>query len=104
MSIFYCFFLSLGPEMLSAIIEQHVNLAANQSENGKLSKVPKLLFFLFVLIVGKRKQSDSTKKELMFLSFYMTGGREGRMKVGHQVEDFIKSCTFGGLECEIDDG
>ena len=27
-----------------------------------------------------------------------------RMLVGHQLENFVKSCTFGGLECAIDDG
>ena len=36
---FHFCFVSAGPKMLSSIIEQHVNLAANESKKGKLSKV-----------------------------------------------------------------
>ena len=86
--------------MLSTIIEQHVKLAANESKQGKMSKV----LVQFCLVLGIKKQSDSTQRELMFLIYYMYGGMEGRMKVGHQVKDFIKSCTFGGLECVVDNG
>ena len=35
----------------------------------------------------------------MFLYTYMSGGIGPRVSVGHQLQDFIKSCTFGGLEC-----
>ena len=84
--------------MLSAIIEQHANLAANESKKGKMSKV--LVYFCRAL--GIKKQSDSTQRELMFLIYYVSGGMEGRMMVGHQARDFIKSCTFGGLECVVD--
>ena len=84
--------------MLSAIIEQHANLAANESKKDKLSKV----LFYFCLVAGK--ESDSTQRELMFLISYMYGGMEGRMKLGHQARDFIKSCNFGGLECVVDNG
>ena len=86
--------------MLSTIIEQYAKLAANESHKGKMSKV----LVHFCLALGIKKQSDSTQRELMFLIYYMYGGMEGRMKVGHQVKDFIKSCTFGGLECEMDNG
>merc|ERR1712012_238976 len=34
----------------------------------------------------------------------MRVGMKGRMLVGHWLENFVKSCTFGGLECAIDDG
>ena len=84
--------------MLSAIIEQHANLAANESKKGKLSKV----LFYFCLVA--EKESDSTQRELMFLIYYMSQGMQGRIMVGHQVKDFIKSCTFGGLECVVDNG
>ena len=94
----HCSFISAGPEMLSTIIEQHANLAANEAKKGKMSKV----LFYFCLVAGK--ESDSTQRELMFLISYISGEMEGRMKVGHQLKDFIKSCTFGGLECVVDNG
>ena len=49
----HLWFLSAGPEMLSAIIEQHVNLAANESEKGKLSTQ-----FLFIFALLKEKGSS----------------------------------------------
>ena len=49
-------------------------------------------------------QLQSTQRELEFLQFYMSVGIASRAFVGHQLNDFIKSCTFGGLECDIDNG
>ena len=54
--------------------------------------------------VEKQEQSESTRRELQFLTLYNSLNISGRMTVGHQLTDFIKSCRFGGLECEIDDG
>ena len=53
---------------------------------------------------GKEMQSESMQRELNFLSLYMMLPMMVRMTAGHQLEDFIKSCTFGGLECNPDDG
>ena len=50
---FHLWFLSAGNEMLSAIIEQYVNLAANESEKGKLSTQ-----FLFIFALLKEKGSS----------------------------------------------
>ena len=51
---------------------------------------------------GKRKQP--AKREMEFLELYMSKGMMARIFVGHQAQDFLKSCTFGGLECTMDDG
>ena len=66
-------------------------------------KIPYLTIVSFRHL-GKGKQSQSTQRELAFLQLYMSGGMESRALVGHQLNDFIKSCTFGGLECDIDNG
>ena len=33
---------------------------------------------------------------------YMQLSKVGRETIGHHLENFVKSCTFGGLDCEID--
>ena len=53
-------------------------------------------------IPGKEKQSATTRRGLKFLNSYMTVSNENRIQIGHQLEDLIKSCNFGGLECNVD--
>ena len=86
--------------MLSQTIEQYANLTANESKKGKLFTV----LVYFCLFVGEEKQSSSTQREMLFLKIYLSEGMNGTMKVGQQVKDFIKSCTFGGLDCQMDNG
>ena len=51
---------------------------------------------------GKGKQSRTTQRELKFLYSYMMLSLDERKQIGHQRQDFIKGCTFGGLECTVD--
>ena len=53
-------------------------------------------------IPGKGKQSATTQRELMFLNRYMAISSDDQKQIGHQRENFIKSCTFGGLKCNVD--
>ena len=71
----------------------------------------KSVFFLWVagnvlyyidFILGQGKQSATTQRELKFLNSYLSIHRDNRIQIGHQLGDFIKSCTFGGLECTVD--
>ena len=48
------------------------------------------------------KQSLSTQEKLKFVNSFLSIPLEIRKQIGHQLEDFIKSCTFEGLECSID--
>ena len=52
-------------------------------------------------ILGQ-KQSATTQRELKFLNSYLSIHRDNRIQIGHQLRDFIKSCTFGGLQCSVD--
>ena len=53
--------------------------------------------------VNEKSEKDDSI-ELEFLRLYMSLDMFGRMAVGHQLNNFIKSCSFGGLECNIDNG
>ena len=81
------------------------HIDAKQSEKGKCQRF--LNFLSIYYVQGKRKQSQ---RELRFLTTYnmADAGRSwrklARKEVGHKAKDFIKSCTFGGLECDTDYG
>ena len=79
-------------------VKRSVNPADGKGQKGICS----CQFSFFDLISGKRKQPASTKREMEFLELYMSKGMLMRIRVGHQAQDFLKSCTFGGLECTID--
>ena len=81
-------------------VKRSVNPASGKGQKGIV--ICPLQFSFFQLISGKRKQPASTKREMEFLELYTSKGMMARIGVGHQAQDFLKSCTFGGLECTID--
>ena len=61
-------------------------------------------YFAWDLFVCSSTGNQSSVNELSFLHEYMQVPVYGRGLIGHQMKDFIKSCSFGGLECPIDNG
>ena len=79
-------------------VKRSVNPASGKGQKGICS----CQFSFFHPFSGKRKQPASTKREMEFLELYMSMGMKTRIFLGHYIQDFLKSCTFGGLECTID--
>ena len=50
-----------------------------------------------------KKQERFHNWNRAFIQMLMSKGMMTRIRVGHQAQDFLRSCTFGGLECTIDD-
>ena len=48
-------------------------------------------------------RSASRRAEFAFMYAYMEFSEGDREYMGHRLENFIKSCSFGGLDCHIDD-
>ena len=45
------------------------------------------------------------ERKKKFLRNYMNQNHQERIAMGHQMNDFIKSCSFGGLDCSaVDNG
>lgn len=61
-------------------------------------------YFAWDLFVCSSTGNQSSVNELSFLHEYMQVPVYGRGLIGHQMKDFIKSCSFGGLDCPIDNG
>ena len=81
-------------------VKRSVNPADGKGQKGIV--ICSLQFPFFHLISGTRKQPASTKREMEFLELYMSKGMMARIFLGHQSQDFFKSCAFDGLECTFD--
>ena len=48
---------------------------------------------------GVGATSESVDSESLFLYYYMNMDEPDRMKIGHQLSDLIKACSFRGKDC-----
>ena len=75
----------------------------NQQQSLSHLKFTILEIRMYKLFLGRRKQSPQNKRDQMFSFVYMAiMNSSTRQEIGHQLNDFIKSCTFGGYDCPVD--
>ena len=75
----------------------------NQQQSLSHFKFTIIEIRMYKFFLSRREQSFQNERDQMFSFVYMAiMNSSTRQEIGHQLKDFIKSCTFGGYDCHVD--